>query len=310
MNEQRVFAVTGAFGYLGKYIAHRLFEDGGVDTLRVLTGHPDRPNPFGDRAEVVPFHFDNPQQLAADLRGVKTVFNTYWVRFSYGDISFGQAVANVQNLIRAAAEAGVERFVHISITNPSLDSPFSYFKGKAVMEKTLIESGLSYAILRPTVLFGKEDILLNNIAWLLRRFPLYPIFGDGEYRVQPVYVDDVAKLAVELAHSNENIVCNAVGPETYSFKGLVELIKKRVHARAKIVHVNPATGLLLSKVLNRLVRDVIVTREEIGGLMADILSTHDGPRCSTSFSSWSEKQAGSLGAVYASELDRHYRAAS
>ena len=276
----------------------------------MLTGHPDRPNPFGDRAEVVPFHFDDPQQLAADLQGVKTVFNTYWVRFSYGDISFGQAVANVQNLIRAAAEAGVERFVHISITNPSLDSPFSYFRGKAIMEKTLIESGLSYAILRPTVLFGKEDILLNNIAWLLRRFPLYPIFGDGEYRVQPVYVDDVAKLAVELAHGNENIVCNAVGPETYSFKRLVELIKNRVHARARIVHVNPLTGLLLSKVLNRLVRDVIVTREEIGGLMADILSTYDGPRCATSFSSWSEKHAGSLGVVYASELDRHYRAAS
>ncbi len=310
MSEKQIYAVTGAFGYLGKYIARRLFEDGNVDALRVLTGHPDRSNPFGARAEVIPFHFDDPQQLAADLRGVKVVFNTYWVRFSHGDISFGQAVANVQNLIRAAAEAGVERFVHISITNPRIDSPFSYFRGKAVMEKTLIESGLSYAILRPTVLFGKEDILLNNIAWLLRRFPVYPVFGDGEYRVQPVYVDDVAKLAVELAHSDEDIVCNAVGPETYSFNGLIKLIKERVHARAKIVHVGPATGLLLSKAINRLVRDVIVTREEIGGLMADILSAHDGPLCSTRFSGWSEKHAGSLGAVYASELDRHYRVVS
>ena len=310
MGEQKVIVVTGAFGYLGKYITRRLFDDGSVDTLRVLTGHPDRPNPFEARAEVVPFHFNDSKQLVADLRGVSTVFNTYWVRFSYGDISFGQAVANVQNLIRAAVEAGVERFVHISITNPSLDSPFSYFRGKAIMERTLIESGLSYAILRPTVLFGKEDILLNNIAWLLRRFPFYPIFGDGEYRVQPVYVGDVAKLAVELAYGNENIVCNAVGPETYSFNGLVELIKNRVHARARIMHVNQTTGLLLSKVLNRLVRDVIVTREEIGGLMADLLSSYDDPRCSTSFSGWSKRHAEFLGAVYASELDRHYRPVS
>ena len=310
MGEQQVHAVTGAFGYLGQYIARRLIADSDVDKLRVLTGHTARSNPFGDRAEVVPFHFDEPDRLVADLRGVKTVFNTYWVRFSYGEVSFGQAVANVQNLIRAAAEAGVERFVHISITNPSLDSPFSYFRGKAIMEKTLIESGLSYAILRPTVLFGKEDILLNNIAWLLRRFPFYAVFGAGEYRVQPVYVDDVAKLAVELAQSNENIVCNAVGPETYSFTGLVRLIKNRVHSRAKIVHVRPMTGLLLSKALNLLVRDKIVTREEIGGLMADILSSHDDPRCSTSFSDWSERHAESLGAIYASELDRHYRAVS
>ena len=306
MREKDVHAITG-IAYSGKYIARALMESDDQTRIRVLTGHPDRPNPFGRNVEIVPFHFDNPNKLVADLQGVKTLFNTYWVRFSRGDVSFGQAVANVQNLIRAAAEAGVERFVHISITNPSLDSPFYYFKGKAVMEKTLIDSGLSYAILRPTVLFGKEDILINNIAWLLRRFPVYAIFGDGEYRIQPSYVGDVAKLAVELARSSENIVCNAVGPETYSFRGLVRLIQNRVRSRAKIVHVKPTTGLLLSKALNFVTRDVLITREEIYALMADTLSTHDKPRCATSFSLWSEENANSLGIRYASELDRHYR---
>ena len=306
MREKDVHAITG-IAYSGKYIARALMESGDQTRIRVLTGHPNRPNPFGRNVEIVPFHFDNPHKLVADLQEVKTLFNTYWVRFSRGDVSFGQAVANVQNLIRAAAEAGVERFVHISITNPSLDSPFYYFKGKAVMEKTLIDSGLSYAILRPTVLFGKEDILINNIAWLLRRFPVYAIFGDGEYRIQPSYVGDVAKLAVELARSSENIVCNAVGPETYSFRGLVRLIRNRVRSRAKVVHVKPTTGLLLSKALNFMTRDVLITREEIYALMADTLSAHDKPRCATSFSLWSEEHANSLGIRYASELDRHYR---
>lgn len=305
--ETKTVAITGAFGYLGRYIADELIAGDDDVRIRALTGHPGRPNPFGGRAEVVPFHFNDPHKLAADLEGVKTVFNTYWVRFSYGEISFGQAVANVQNLIRAAGVAGVERFVHTSITNPDQASPFGYFKGKAVMEKTLKESGLSYAILRPTVLFGREDILINNIAWLLRRFPLFAVFGDGEYRVQPSYVGDVAKLAVELGESRENIVCDAVGPETYSYAGLVRLIRRRVKSRAKLVHVRPTTGLLLSKALRLPVRDVVVTREEIGGLMADLLWSSAPPRCATSFSKWTLENADRLGVEYASELKRHYR---
>ena len=307
MSERDVQVVTGAFGYTGKYIARTLLEDDRNTKIRTLTSHPKRENPFGQPVEIIPYHFNEPQKLVSDLRGVKTVFNTYWVRFNYGETTFGQAVANVQNLIRAAAEAGVKRFVHISITNPDIDSPFSYFKGKAIMEQTLIESGLSYAIIRPTLIFGKEDILINNIAWILRRFPVYAVFGDGEYRVQPVYVGDLAKLAVELSKTTENIICDAVGPETYTFRGLVNLIKKRVGSRAKIVNTNPKMAFLISKILNLLVRDVVVTREEIYGLMADTIVSNEKPRCSTSFSNWLEKNADLLGTNYVSELNRHFK---
>ena len=304
MSQNNLAAVTGAFGYLGNYVTRELLAAG--VPIRTLTGHPKRPNPFGNRVEVVPFHFDDPRRLVDDLKGATTVYNTYWVRFNRGRSTYGKAAANVQNLIRAAAEAGVKRFVHISITNPSLDSPFGYFKGKAVMEKTLVESGLSYAILRPTVLFGKEDILINNIAWLLRRFPLFLVFGNGEYRMQPVYVGDVAKLAVELANKEENVICDAVGPETFTFTQLVNLIKQRVGSRARILRTHPRIGLLLSKPLNLIVRDVITTREEIYGLMAEPLVSYRPPTCPTRFSEWSEKYATVLGDKYASETSRHY----
>ncbi|KKL67780.1 hypothetical protein LCGC14_2131530, partial [marine sediment metagenome] len=201
----------------------------------------------------------------------------------------------------------VKRFVHISVTNPDIDSPFAYFKGKAIMEQTLIGSGLSYAIIRPTLIFGKEDILINNIAWILKRFPVYAVFGDGEYRVQPVYAGDLAKLAVELSKTSENIICDAVGPETYTFRRLVTLIKNRVGSSAKIVNTNPKMAFLISKILNLLVRDVVVTREEIYGLMADTIVSNEKPRCSTSFSNWLEKNADLLGTNYVSELNRHFK---
>lgn len=305
MKEKETHVVTGAFGYLGKYITTILTEKG--IEVRTLTGHTDRPNPFGEKVQPVPYHFDEPGMLVSDLEGVTTIFNTYWVRFNHGRVSFGQAVANTQNLIRAAMEAGVKRFVHISITNPSLESRLPYFSGKAIIEKTLVNSGLSYAIIRPTVLFGKEDILINNIAWLLRKFPVFGIFGTGDYRVQPVYVGDVAALAVGLSEKKENIICDATGPETFAFEDLVRLTRARVDSKSHIMHVPPLLAHLFGRLMGPMVKDVIITRQEIEGLMEGLLVSEMPPTCTTRFSEWLLEHADELGAGYSSELERHYR---
>lgn len=305
MSNQELQVVTGAFGFLGKYITRILLRRG--ERVKTLTGHPERPNPFGDKVEAVPFHFDDPARLAEDLRGASTVFNTYWVRFNYGSVNYDRAVENSQKLVRAAVEAEVKRFVHVSITNPGEDSPFPYFRGKAAVERTLIGSGLSYAIVRPTVLFGREDILFNNIAWLLKRLPAFGVFGAGDYRIQPVHVGDVAELAVELAGLKDNVVRDAAGPETYTFEELVRLIRRVVKSRAWIVHVPPGLALFASFLLNPLLRDVVITREEIYGLMAGLLTSGEEPLCPMRFSEWLEEHAGEVGARYASEIERHYR---
>jgi NADH dehydrogenase len=208
--------VTGAFGFSGKYIARRLLDAG--CRVRTLTNSPRRKNPFGDAVEVHPLNFDDAAQLTESLRGAKVLYNTYWVRFNYGNFGHGTAVENTIKLFRAAKEAGVERIVHTSITNPSIDSPLEYFFGKARLERTLIDSGLPYSILRPAVLFGREDILINNIAWAVRKFPVVFIFGNGEYRLQPIFVDDFAKLAVEQGEKAGNFTVNAIGPETFTYR--------------------------------------------------------------------------------------------
>jgi len=297
--------VTGAFGYSGRYIAKWLLEKG--YRVRTLTGHPDRADPLRSRVEVAPFSFENRPELVRNLRGAAAVYNTYWVRFGRGRVSYNLAVENTKTLIRAAIEAGVKRFVHVSITNPSESSPLPYFRGKAIVERILAESGLSYAILRPAVLFGKEDILINNIAWLLRRFPVFGIFGSGEYRVQPVYVGDLAALAVETAKRSDKVVLDAVGPQSYTYNEMVRLIGRHIGRKVRIVHVAPTLGLLLSCVLGWLIGDVIVTRDEIKGLMANLLVSDKPPTCPTRFSQWLERHGSELGMDYHSELARHYR---
>ncbi len=297
-------AVTGAFGYSGKYIAQRLLAQG--HQVITLTGHPDRPNPFNGAVRAYPYNFDNPAALTATLRGVDVLYNTYWVRFDHGGTTFAQAIANTRTLIQAAKAAGVRRLVHVSIANPAPDSPLPYYRGKAELEEAIKASGLSYAILRPTVIFGKEDILINNIAYLLRRFPLFAIPGSGDYRVQPIFVEDLAELAVRLGASGEDQVVDAVGPEIYTFKELVQQIRAAVGSRTWVIHLPPRVILLIARVLGRVLNDVVLTPEEIRGLMVDLLVSSASPTGKTSFATWLAEHAKMLGANYASELQRHY----
>jgi uncharacterized protein YbjT (DUF2867 family) len=304
MSPTQLDVVTGALGYTGKYIARRLLATG--RRVRTLVSRLDRPNPFGDQLEVAPLDFGRPDALVNHLRGVDTLFNTYWVRFSRGQTTFDRAVENTRVLIQAASDAGVRLIVHVSVTCPSENLPLPYFRGKAALEKIVIESGLPYVIVRPALIFGDEDILVHNIAWFLRRLPVFVVPGDGRYRVQPVFVGDLAELAVRLADGAENVTVDAVGPETFTFEEFVRVIARAIGRRGRIVHMSPGITCWLTAMAGRLVGDVVLTRDEIAGLMADLLVSDRPPTCSTRFTDWLRDRGEALGANYVSELARHY----
>jgi len=297
-------AITGAYGYSGKYIARRLLAQG--DEVITLTGHPERENPFGEAIQAYPFDFDHPEKLVESLSGVDTLFNTYWVRFSHGETAFEKAIKNTRILFEAARKAGVRRVTHVSITNPKINSPLPYFAGKAQLEADLKASGLSYAIIRPTVVFGKEDILINNIAYLLRRFPFFAIPGSGDYRLQPIFVEDLAEIAVLAGERSEDMVIDAVGPKVYTFRELVEEIRAAVGSRAWLVHLSPSLALTSARVLGLALRDVVLTHDEIRGLMSDLLISDKAPTGKKELRDWLRENAAEVGAHYASELKRGY----
>src|ERR1700730_2667170 len=256
----------------------------------------------------MPFNFDRPDELKRSLEGARAVFNTYWIRFPYGGQTFDRAVANTRVMIDAATRAGVRKFVHISGTNATTSSPLPYFRGKAMVEAAIKESALSYAIIRPALIFGVEDILLNNIAWLLRRFPLFAIPGRGDYRVQPIFAADLAEIAVDAAaRDDRRAILDAVGPEIFTFDELVRMLASAVRRKPRIVHVDPWIALAFTQMLGLLVRDVTLTRDEIRGLMANLLVTDSPPNAATRFSEWLASNVDKIGIAYASELARHFR---
>jgi uncharacterized protein YbjT (DUF2867 family) len=298
-------AVTGAYSYSGKYITRRLLAQG--HEVLTLTGHPNRPDPFGGKVRGFPLDFGDPQGLVKSLQGVELLYNTYWIRFDHGANTQARAVKNTATLVQAAACADVRRIVHISITNPSADSPLPYFSGKAANEKAVTESGLSYAILRPTVLFGAEDILINNIAWLLRRFPFFALPGDGNYHLQPIFVDDLAELAVTAGAQSDNLLWDAVGPDIFSFKEMTQLIGQSIGYLKPTVAVAPNLALAAAKFLSAFVGDVLLTQAEVDGLMAGLLVSSAAPRGKTHLSDWLAQNKAAVGIKYASELARHYQ---
>lgn len=296
--------ITGAFSYTGKY-ATRILLDRGY-RIRTLTYHPEHENPFGNNVQVFPYNFDNPERLTASLRGASTLINTYWVRFPRGKSTFEGAVRNTQTLIRAVKDAGVQRIVHVSIANPSLESSLGYYQGKARLEQAVAESGLAYTILRPTVIFGLEDILINNIAWFVRSFPVFAIPGDGRYSLRPIYVEDMARLIADAVEQEGNTVLDAVGPETYTFEELVRLIADKLGRRIRAVHVPTPVAYIATRMAGWVVGDVVLTWEEYRGLMAGLLAPEGTATGEICLSQWLAANREQVGRRYASEVARHY----
>ena len=300
-------AVTGAFGYSGRYIAKRLLAAG--HEVITLTNSAHRPNPFGEAVKAFPFHFEEPEKLRGSLRGVHALVNTYWVRFDHRLFTHGQAVANTKILFAAAREAGVRRIVHVSITNPDPTSDLPYFRGKAELESVLKGSGASYCILRPTVLFGKEDVLINNIAWALRHLPVVGVFGAGDYRLQPIYVDDLAEATARQTEGGRDEVIEAIGPETFTYRELVSRVRSALGVKCPIMAVPPGLGYWACRLVGLVTGDVVITREEIRGLMEGRLCVEAPPLGVTKLTAWMEQHKDTLGLHYTSELarrvDRH-----
>ena len=295
--------VTGAFSFTGRYVAARLLELGRA--VRTLTRHPQSASPFGARVEAFPLDFDL-NTLAERLRGADTLYNTYWIRSPRGNLTFERVLDNTAILLDAARQAGVRRVVQLSVSNASASSPLPYFRGKALAEEALSSSGLSYAIVRPLLVFAREDVLVNNIAWLLRRLPLFVVPGSGRYTLQPVAVEDVAELAVEVGSGTEPTVMDAAGPDIFSFEEFVRLVREAVGSRAAIVHGSPRLALGLSALTGKILRDTLVTRAELAGLMQDLLTSQAAPTGTRRFADWLGENADSVGQSYVSERLRNW----
>jgi NADH dehydrogenase len=258
----------------------------------------------------VRYDFDHPERMDEAFDGADVLVNSYYIRFPYGGDTFERAVDRSGTLFDRAKRAGVRRLVHISVSNADEASDLPYYRNKGRQERLVRDSGLEFAILRPALVFGPGDILLNNIGWFLRRSPIFGVFGDGSYRLQPVELGAFARLVVSAVESTDTGTTTAVaGPVDYTFVEVVRSVCAAVGSRAKIVGMPPWLALAGSWVTGFLVRDVVLTRDEAAGLMRNYLVSPDPHRVGMSLEDWLQRSdvRHDLGRAYSSELARHFK---
>jgi len=298
-------AVTGATSFTGRFIAERLVARGRFVTD--LTRDPHDPHPLGELVSSAALDFEHSDRLTRTLEGVDILYNTFWIRFERGPITYRWAVERSRILFAAARRAGVRRIVHISVINAAPDAPTAYFRAKAAAEEALASSNVTHAIVRPTVSFGPGDILVNNLAWTLRRLPLFGVPGDGQYPIQPVHIDDIADLAVQVSSMTERITVDAAGPDIFTFNEFVAVVRGAVGSRSRIVHMPVWASLAGADILGLIVRDVVLTRDEVTELQSKLMVSAVPPTGKVRLANWLAEQADTLGRHWASELDRHFR---
>jgi NADH dehydrogenase len=185
-----------------------------------------------------------------------------------------------------------------------------YYCNKGRIERLVRESGLDYTILRPAIVVGPGDILVNNIAFFLRRLPVFTIFGRGDYRVQPITVDAFADIAVQAIDGEyAGATLPVAGPNDWMFVDMVRAVRAAVRSRALIVQAPASFALAGLKIAGLLLGDVVLTRDEVKGLTREYLYAPEPLRRGADFAEWLARPAvaSTLGRNYESELARHFR---
>lgn len=304
--------ITGAFSFSGRFIAEELLTLG--DSVETMTGHPNINDPHYKQIKIKEFRFDDFDALVESFKGIDTFYNSYWIRYPYKGMTWRQAVINCGKLFKACKVAGVKKIIHLSVTNCQKNSPYSYFKGKAIVEEMLKQCGVPYTILRVAWFFEDGDILVNNIAWILRRFPIFGLFDYGRFKLQPISAKSLAEIAVASRYQgdktiNNNKIINAIGPETYTWKQFITTINSSLGSKTLIIPFPGFTvyfAVLISKFIGFFVHDRLLTIEEIKALEDDLCLTKDPSIGDISFKDWLYKYAKSNGVLWHGEIQRHY----
>jgi uncharacterized protein YbjT (DUF2867 family) len=228
--------ITGATGYIGRHLAARLAANG--ERPRCLVRNKRRAASIlpADKVELVEGDTTRPETLPAAVQGVDAIVHTAFItadrKQSVGNHYNETNVRGTANLVQAAKDAGVQRIIEVSGLGTKPDKPGSYMQGRYLAEKMVKESGLSWTIIQPSVLFGKDAPFIKGLTDLIRSAPVVPLIGGGSILFQPIYVEDVVTVIVKVLEDPSGTADKTYtigGPEYHSFTQIIDELLHTMH---------------------------------------------------------------------------------
>jgi uncharacterized protein YbjT (DUF2867 family) len=274
--DAKIVALAGGSGFIGRAIARRLLAGGGI-TVRVLTRNPEKARAHFDLpgVEFVSADIAQPASLKDALAGVSTIvdaiqFDGYPVEnpqrgLTFERIDYGGALA----LIDAAKQAGVAQFIYISGAAADENSAHPAFRAKGRAERAIRESGLTYTIFRPSLVYGPQDKVVNGLARALRYAPVFGVPGTGRQKVQPLLVDDFAAcVMLAVSGRGRNGTYDIGGPDLMTFDEMMRIIMDASGHRRPLFHIPETIMRTVGGLLEKLPKPML-SRDAVTFVTAD-----------------------------------------
>lgn len=237
---ERVITVFGGTGFLGRRVVRRALEQGWM--VRVAARRPDVPPTVGDTPQPEPVAADirDPEAVAIAVRGADAVVNTVSLYVQDRKSTFETTHVIGAGHVAQASKHAAARLVHLSGIGVDRKSRSPYVRARALGEERVLDAYPESSILRPSAMFGPGDALLSTMTSLIHWLPAIPLFGEGDSRIQPVHVDDVARavLAAVERPDARGVTFELGGPDVYTYRELYEALARRLGRRRWFVPVS------------------------------------------------------------------------
>ena len=257
-------AVTGGTGFVGRNLVERLL--GSRHSVTVVGRREPTEDLFGDEVAFAIGSVHDPASLEQAFSGAEVVFHLVGIIAETNDNTFETTVAEgTRNVVDACQKAGVNKLLYLSAMGTSADAPTAYHRTKFAAEQAVISSGIDYVIFRPSVIYGPGDGFVSLLERLIRRSPLTPVIGDGKYRLQPVFIDDVVSIMVQSLSSPAAVgkIIEIGGPEKLEYLEILHIIKRVLGKSRMNFHIPMWVMKPTATCLEKIVKPAPITRDQL-----------------------------------------------
>ncbi len=257
-------AVTGGTGFVGRNLVNRLLSDN--HEITILANRQSAKELFGKKVRAVSGSVHNFSDLIPAFQESQVVYHLVGIIAETRKNTFEKTVAEgTKNIVAACREAGVKKIIYLSSLGTSANAQSAYHKTKYLAEQSVINSGLEWVIFRSSIIYGKGDGFLTIMSKIIRMLPFVPIFGDGEYKLQPIHINDLTEVMAAAAMDSRAVgqIIDLGGPEQLEYVQVINYLKQALGKKRLNFHIPFGVIKPMAVLMELFLKPAPLTRDQL-----------------------------------------------